>query len=404
MAIEDVASRVMLGHRHPDYRANRARYLEELRVRAPVLRNDQRRTGFVTSLADVDALLRDRGASADPRKASPTAPSRSVFRVREGRPLPMLLLDEPEHRRVRRLVAHAFTPRAIESWRERISEIAATLIDQFQDRDEVDLIESFCGPLPSQVIAEMLGVDARDWESFLEWSRDFVLLFQLRPSADQERRIAVAGAALDAYFERAIEQRRACPTNDLITTLIEAKEEGEHLTDPEIVVTCMNLLLAGNLTTTDLIGNGLVALLQHPVELARLRSEPQLIANAVEEILRFDGPVELVARTLLEPRTFSGCPFEAGDYVAACLAVGARDPEHAAVPHELDIARPDPQHLAFGAGIHVCIGAPLARLEAQIAIAAIVARFPGLRLADAPLRRRPIPAFSGFESIRVRTR
>ena len=404
MAIEDVVSRVTLGNRHPDYRVNRTRYLEELRVRAPVLRDDKHRRGILTSLADADALLRDRAASADPRKAAPTAASRSVFRVREGKPLPMLLLDEPEHRRLRRLVAYAFTPRAIESMRDRIGEIASSLIEQFQDRDEVDLIESYCSPLPSQVIAEMLGVDASEWETFLAWSNDFVLLFHFRPTADQERRIAAAGAGLEAYFERAIEQRRARPGNDLITAMIRAKDDGEQLTDPEIVVMCMNLLLAGNLTTTDLIGNGMVGLLQHPAQLARLRSEPQLIENAVEEILRYDGPVEAVARTLQEPRTFGGCPFAAGDYVMACIAVGAHDPALAPSPHELDIARPEPQHLAFGAGIHTCIGAPLARLEAQIAIAALVERFPAMRLAEAPLKRRPIPAFSGFVSIPVRTR
>lgn len=401
---EELATRVTLGMRHPDYRAARERWLDALRTRAPAMRNERQRVGVLTSLADADAMLRDRTASADPRKAAPGATSRRVFRIREGKTPSMLVLDEPEHRRLRRLVAHAFTPRAVEAMRPRITAIAHALLDRLAGRDELDLIEEYCAPLPSQVIAEMLGVDASEWELFREWSRDFVLLFQVRPTREQEERIARAGAELEAYFERVVEERRTRPGPDLVTALIRAEEEGEHLTSDEIVTMCMLLLLAGNLTTTDLIGNGIVALLQHPEQLARLRAEPTLIVNAVEETLRFDGPVETVARTLTEPRTFSGCPFATGDYVVASLVAGARDPALAPSPHAFDITRPEPQHLGFGAGIHICIGAPLARLEAQIAILAFIERFPALRLTCAPLFRRPIPAFSGYESVPVRIR
>lgn len=402
---EDLAARVTLGMRHPDYRSGRERWIDALRMRAPVLRTERLRVGVLTSLADADALLRDRAASADPRKAAPDAPNRKVFRVREGKSPSMLVLDEPAHQRFRRLVARAFTPRSVEAMRPRIEALTTSLLDAVAERDEFDLIEHFAAPLPSQVIAEMLGVEPSDWERFHAWSRDFVLLFQVRPSEDQERRIGEAGAALEQFFARVVDERRGRPGADLVTALIRAEDEaGDRLTPDEIVTMCMLLLLAGNLTTTDLIGNGLAALLTHEAQLARLRAEPSLIANAVEEMLRYDGPVELVARTLTEPRTFGGCPFHAGDYVMASLVSGAHDPALATDPHDFDIGRADPQHLAFGAGIHVCLGAPLARLEAQIAIAAFIERFPTLRLAAGVPRRRAIPTFSGYESIPVRTR
>jgi len=310
-------------------------------------------------------------------------------------------MDPPEHTRLRGLISKAFTPRAIEGMKPRIEEIVAMLLDVVAGGEGFDLIASFAGPLPTIVIAEMLGVDPADRQDFKRWSDDGVMAFDPLLPAELRERVAASSAELDAYFRGAIAHRRAAPRPDLISAMIAAEEDGVRMRDEELVTMCGLLLAAGNVTTTDLIGNGTLALLRHADELRKLREDPSLIRNAVEEMLRYDPPVTETGRIPLEGREIRGCPIGAGESVIPVLAAANHDPEVYPAPHRFDITREDTHHQSFGGGVHFCLGAPLARLEAQIALNALVQRFPGLRLAEAELEYRRIPGFRGLARLDV---
>jgi cytochrome P450 len=207
---------------------------------------------------------------------------------------------------------------------------------------------------------------------------------------------------LDAYFRRAIAERRAEPRDDLISSLVRVEESGDRLTDDEIVSMCSLLLTAGNITTTDLIGNGALALLQHPAEMQKLRDDPSLMANAVEEMLRYDAPVTQTGRTPMSDVTVAGCPIAKGQSITPSLASANHDPAANPEPHRFDVKRESPRHLSFGGGIHYCLGAPLARLEARIAFERLLARFPSLALADQALEWKNVPSFRGLARLIVR--
>jgi cytochrome P450 len=264
------------------------------------------------------------------------------------------------------------------------------------------VIEAFAGPLPVIVIAEMLGVDPADRRDFKRWS-DWQAM-SLNPLMTDEQRAAFvqADAELGAYLARVLAERRAGPRDDLISAMIAAEEAGDQLTDGEIVTMCELLLAAGNVTTTDLIGNGVWLLLRHPDQLRALRDDPALIGNAVEEILRFESPVVQTARIPLRDVEIGGCPIGRGESVVASLAAANRDPGRCPEPDRFDIRRAAIAHQSFGGGAHYCLGAPLARLEAQIAIPTLLRRFPRLRLAGEPLEWRALPAFRGLAALWVR--
>jgi pimeloyl-[acyl-carrier protein] synthase len=370
-------------------------FYEQLRSAGPVVWAPSLGRWLVTGHPEIVEVLRDERFSADRRKWKGFEPI--IEPGREGA-RSMLVVDPPDHTRLRGLVQQAFTPRVVEGLRPRIESLVREALDRAEDRGGMDLVADLAYPLPVTVIAELLGVPVEDRESFRRWSD--ALVGGLDPVAVSDRRAAVLAArdALATYLQRIIEGRRAAPRDDLLSHLIEAEEQGDRLSGPELVAMGVLLLVAGHETTVNLIGNGVNALLAHPDQLARLRDAPELVEPAVEELLRYDSPVQLTGRVALEELELGGRRVEPGQMVMLLLGAANRDPRVFPHPDRLDLGRAPNPHLAFGRGIHFCLGAPLARLEGQIAIAALVRRFPTLRLAGEPVRR-PTVTLRGFASL-----
>ena len=391
----------------PQFRDHPYEVLDSLRQRAPVLHDDQFNRWYLTRFDDVRLILRDKDMSADPRKANPAsyvARIAALTGTNVGSSAPsMLFMDDPDHRRVRGLVNKAFTLKAVEALRPRVREIATGLLAKI-DADEFDLMTAFAGVLPVIVIAEMLGIDPADRGSFRHWSEVSVAAFFNPFRTPQQSEAALqAQQELNAYFQKMIELRRATPRDDLISDMVHAEESGDHMTDEEIVTQCNLLLIAGNVTTTDLIGNGVKALLDHPQELAKLRARPELINNAIEEILRYDSPVTNSGRNVQRELTLRGCPMHLGDSITVSLAAANHDPDANPNPERFDIERADIQHQSFGGGKHTCLGAPLARVEAQEGITALLQRFPNLQPSARGLKYRTIPSFRGMSEYWLKT-
>jgi cytochrome P450 len=350
--------------------------------------------------ADVDALLRDhRRFSNDDRhrRGSRMAPSAATDAT--GRS--MLFLDPPDHTRLRALVSKAFTPHAVEALTPRIRAIAAQLLDAIGDAAEFDVIEAIAHPLPVIVMAELLGVPAEDRPRFRVWSHLRARTIEPTITARERREALRAAEALDRYFLGIIAQRRRQPRDDLISALAAVEEAGDRLTQRELLVMLRLLLVAGNETTTNLIGNGLLALLRHPDQLQLLRRDPGLLEWAVEEMLRYDPPVQVDARTALVDVEFDGRQIRKGQRVLALIGAANRDPEVFPDPDRFDITRRQTSHLAFGRGIHYCLGAPLARLEARLVFEALLERFVDLRLRTAAPRFKNNVVLRGLESLPV---
>ncbi len=387
-----------------EFQRDPAPALERLRRLDPVHFDSVLNRYVLTRNADIDALLWDRSLSVDPRKAAPgTFETMFVSAGYEGEQS-MLLSDPPYHTRLRSLVTKAFSAKAIAAMGPRIQELVDELLDAVDGPGVVDLIASLAGPLPTIVIAEMLGVDPARRADFKRWSDLGVMNFNPLLSHEERAKVAEAGAALDAYFRGAIAERREHPRKDLITLLVTAEENGDHLTEDEIVRMCGLLLAAGNVTTTDLIGNGVLALLQNPGEIKKLHNDPALIKNAVEEMLRYDPPVTQTGRISLSATQVDGVTIAEGQSITPMLAAANRDPEAHADPDRFDITRSDVEHHSFGGGVHYCLGAPLARLEAQLAVGTLIRRFPGIRLAGEQLEWRRVPGFRGLVRLPVHLR
>jgi len=345
----------------------------------------------LTRYEDVVAVLRD------PRLAKEAIAEFVAARLGTTAPagrFSMLDRDPPDHTRLRGLVNKAFTPRVVEALRPHIQQIVDGLLGRVEGDRAMDLIEDFAYPLPVIVICEMLGVPVEDRERFKAWGLaiarglDGILL---PPDSDVPRLAAEARDALTDYFRGLIVRRRAAPRADLLSALIAAEEAGDKLSEEELLATSILLLVAGHETTVNLIGNGSLALLRHPDQLRRLRDDPGLIAGAVEELLRYDGPVQRTARIPSEDVTIAGRTIAKGELVMPFIGAADRDPAQFPDPDRLDITRPDNRHIAFGWGIHFCLGAPLARVEGQIAINTLVQRLPKLALAtDEPAYRQSL--------------
>ena len=318
--------------------------------------------------------------------------------------LSMLDRDPPDHTRLRGLVSKAFTPRVVEVLRPHIQQIVDGLLDRVEGRGEMDLIEDFAYPLPVVVICEMLGVPVEDRDRFKTWGLDIARGLDavlLGPESEVVKRSSASRMALADYFRELIARRRAEPRADMLTDLIAAEEAGDKLTENELLATCILLLVAGHETTVNLIGNGSLALLRHPDQLQRLRDNPGLIGTAVEELLRFDGPVQRTARIPSADIAIGGKVIPKGDMVMPFIGAADRDPAQFPEPDRLDIGRTDNRHIAFGWGIHFCLGAPLARVEGQIAINRLVRRLPKLALAtEAPEFRQSL-TLRGLTSLPV---
>lgn len=361
---------------------------------------------LLTRHADIDAFLRDRRYCKDPRKLPPDHPIRRVLQVPEepDRQPPMIFLDPPEHTRLRRLVNQAFTPAAVEERRPRIREIAHELLDAIGTKTELDVVWDYARPLPIIVIAEMLGVAIDDRVKFAEWSNE--MMHGLNPFAAKELRNRALQARKDliAYFSGAIEEHRLAPKPDLLSALVAAEENGDRLSQTELVDLCLLLLLAGNLTTTDAIGSGVLALLEHPAQLDKLRRDRSLLPRAVEEILRWEPPFTSSRRLVMNDTEVAGCPVAAGTFVHGSLPSANRDPAVFADPETFDIAREKNPHLTFGAGIHMCVAAPLARAEVQIALDVLLSRCAKIELTTPAeeLQWKQIVFMRGLEKLPVR--
>ncbi len=348
---------------------------------------------LVTRYDDARALLADPRLSKDPRLAPADwqeAGRGRPLEDRSGLGTHLLTTDPPDHTRLRRLVSSAFTARRVEGLRGRIQEIADSLVDAIEKRDgEVDLVAEFAAPLPVTVICELLGVPGGDRADFRRWTGDVISSDPDAPDARGE-----ALAALYGFITDLIEARRAAGGDDLLGALIAAGDEQDRLTSAELVAMVFLLLLAGHETTVGLIGNGVLALLEHPAQLALLRERPDLLGAAVEEILRYDGPVEIATwRFTTEAVRVGGTEIPAGRPVLVALASADRDPDRFAEPDRLDIGRARPGHLAFGHGLHYCVGAALARVEGEVALGTLLRRLPDLALAvpaDRVRRRRSL--------------
>ena len=311
-----------------------------------------------------------------------------------GPGLSMLDRDPPDHTRLRGLVSKAFTPRVVEGLRPHIQRIVDGLLDQVEGAGVMDLIEDFAYPLPVTVICQMLGVPLEDRDRFKGWGLDIARGLDsiwLPPDSEVAQRSQASRQALSQYFRELIAERRARPRADMLTDLIAAEEAGDKLSEDELLATCILLLVAGHETTVNLIGNGTLALLRHPAEMARLREDPGLIGSAVEELLRYDGPVQRTARVPSEDVTIGGRTIAKDQLVMPFIGAADRDPAQFPDPDRLDIGRTDNRHIAFGWGIHFCLGAPLARIEGQIALGTLVKRLPRLSLAtDKPTFRQSL--------------
>ena len=364
----------------PEFRNDPYPGLKRLRERDPV---NETPIGIwrLARYADVNRLLHD--VPAGVRTTDGVLPG--VDESLAGQRQFMLHQDPPTHSRLRRLVSHAFTPRAINALRASIERIVDECLDRVaaRGRGEMDVIADLALPVPSTVICEMMGVPVADRERFTTWTAQatFGLAAPLMPPEVLQMAVT-AGMNLAQYFEGLIAARRSSLTDDLLSTLIRAEEAGDRLSAPELTSQSIGLLIAGFETTIGLIGNGMRALLLHPGELAKLRSRPELIASAVEECLRWDGPIILTARVLHVDVEFGGKTIPQNAMVWGMLAAADRDPEVFPDPDRFDVERKPNEHLAFGGGAHYCLGAHLARLEAQIAIGSLVRRFDDLTLVS----------------------
>jgi pimeloyl-[acyl-carrier protein] synthase len=316
----------------------------------------------------------------------------------------MLFRDPPDHTRLRGLVSQAFTPRMIERMRSHIQDIVDRLLDRVQNANAMDVIADLAYPLPVTVICEMLGVPTDAHSGICQWSADLARSVDaIGMPTDEEvvKRGRVAQQAMLDYFSDLIPERRQTPRDDLLSLLIAAEEQGDRLSEGELLITCILLFVAGHETTVNLIGNGLLALLNHPDELAKLRADLTLLPGAVEELLRYDSPVQRTARITNTDVELDGRKIAKGSLVVTAIGAANRDPAHFPDPDRLDITRRDNRHIAFGFGIHFCLGAPLARLEGQIAIDTLLRRMPGLRLVTSAPEWRESSTLRGLKRLPV---
>jgi cytochrome P450 len=316
----------------------------------------------------------------------------------------MIHMDPPDHTRLRGLVNKAFTPKTVEAMAGHIQEIINSLLDAVRSHGRMDLIEDFAYPLPVTVIAEMLGVPAEDRARFKHWSDEVSVVLGGDVAALSEtalRRATTAREELADYFKDIVRQRRKNPGTDLISALTQAEEEGGKLSEDELYSTVVLLLVAGNETTTNLIGNGMLALLRHPDEMRKVWDSPSRVPTAVEEMLRFDSPVQLTTRMAKTDLEIQGTKIQKGDWLYLVVGAANRDPAQFPDPDRFDVTRTENKHIAFGAGAHFCLGAPLARLEAQIAVRALRDHFPTLRVGEETIEYRNNFNLRGLKSLPV---
>jgi cytochrome P450 len=385
----------------PGARDNPHPPLEALRHNCPVMRDEMVKTWFLTRYADIRETVNDRSFVRHPLNAEEGSISRQLIEDDQPRRTSILFLDNPDHARVRPPLAKAFYAR-IQKMKPQIEAIIDDTIDAAPASGVFDLMAEIAVPIPVLVIARILGVDEDRLPDFRQWSEDVILSLNPVRTPQETARMENGSHALDAYFTELMDARRTAPQDDLITDMVQLQASGDApLTDDEIRINLGALLVGGNLTTTDLIGNGVWLFLTHPDQLAALKSNPALGTQAVEEVLRFEAPVSATSRIVEADRTVAGCPMKARQVVFCSLASANRDETMFEQSERFDITQKRASHVAFGGGPHICIGAPLARMEARRVFEKLFARYPDLSLPPQDLVWRALPFFRGLERLNV---
>lgn len=389
----------------PEFHQDPYPLYERMRREHPVYRSSQG-IWYLTGYADVDATLRDPRLSKDHARMrrwyGQRTGSEDLNRLRDRFGRSMLHADPPDHTRLRKLANKAFTARRTEGLRLRIEAIVDELLDAaIAAGPTMELIGAFAYPLPITVICELIGVPPDDRQRVRTWSRQLVNQTEAVLPPDACQRVGQAADEFEDYLRDLLDRRRAEPADDILSTLVAVAESDERLTENELISTCYLLLVTGHETTVNLIGNGTLALLRHPDQLRRLQQDPALIRSAVEELLRYDNSVQRVTRIVVGQVEVGGQTLDDGEFVSPVVAAANRDPEWFPDPNRLDLGRTHNRHLSFGNGPHFCLGAPLARLEGEVAIGALVRRLPALQLDTDTVEWRPKPALRGLERLPV---
>jgi hypothetical protein len=383
--VEKLETGIVFNPLREDLRVDPYPFYAELRRRDPFHRSLNADGWVLTRHADIQAVLRDTAFSADERNHRRFEQMRArMLRLGLSDPYAddrgsMLRLDPPDHTRLRGLVAKAFTPRAVERMRPRIEAILKELVESRPARGPMELVTELAAPLPVRVIAEMLGIPPEDHQRFRHWSNEVIR--SLGEASHEDRREAQrATQELEAYFQATVDARRKAPKDDLISSLVAAEDAGDRLKHNELFSTLVLLLIAGNETTTNLISNSVLALLRNPAQLELLRRNPETIPDALEELLRYDSPVQLTSRMVTRDTVLNGHSLKQGQQLVLLLGAANRDPDAFERPEQLDVTRREVRHLSFSHGIHFCLGAQLARLEASLALEALITKFPRFAL------------------------
>ncbi|MFJ4964749.1 cytochrome P450 [Streptomyces sp. NPDC088729] len=364
------------------------------------------RQWLIPHYTDVSGLLRDRRLgrtylhrfSHEEFGLTPPPAAHEPFHTLNGQGL--LDLEAPDHPRIRRLVSKAFTPRTVERLAPTVRRLACELVDAFVEQGGGDLLAAVAEPLPVAVIAEMLGVPEADRALLRPWSSAICGMFELNPSEETAEAAVRASIDFSAYLRELIAERRTSPGDDLVSALIAAHDDGERLSEQEMISTCVLLLNAGHEATVNTTVNGWRTLFHHPDRLAALRADPTLLPTAIEELLRFDTPLQMFERWVLDDIEIDGTVIPRGSEVALLFGSANRDPERFARPDTLDLSRSDNPHITFGAGIHYCLGAPLARLELSASFDELLRKAPGMRMTAEP-EWQPGYVIRGLKELRV---
>ncbi|MEO0449728.1 MAG: cytochrome P450 [Pseudomonadota bacterium] len=386
----------------PDARDNPHPRLRALRDNCPVLRDEAVKTWLLTRYDDVRATVNDRTFVRHPINAEEGSMTRMMVDPEdpEGRRSSILFQDDPDHSRNRLPLVKAFYAR-IKKMEPEIEAMIDRVIEAAPSSGRFDLMEHIAVPLPVMIIAHILGVDENRLDEFRDWSEGVILSLNPLRSPEEAAYMMASGEKLDAYFTELMEARRKDPRDDLISDMVTAQAEGGDFEDDELRTNLQALLVGGNLTTTDLIGNGVWLFLTHPKQMEALRADPSLAANAVEEVLRYEAPVQATSRIVSEDRAVAGCPMKKSQPVFMSLAAANRDPSKFEQPEAFDISTKRASHVSFGGGAHICIGAPLARIEARRVYQKLFERYPNMTLPDQDIVWRALPFFRGIEKLEV---
>ena len=394
----------------PEFVADPYPVYARLRESTPLFFHEPLQMWFAADHATCVALLKSNSLGHEPQRGVPSEQFASRQSPALHAPLVemqsrwMLLRDPPTHTRLRSLVHGAFAPPAIDRLRPQIQSAVDQLIAAALQKSEIDIVGDLAGPLPLMVIAEMFGVPGVDRHALHRWSRELADTVELSASRDVHDRGAAAAVEFSEYLRALVQERRRQPRQDVLSAFVHADARGDSLTEEELIATCTLLLVAGHETSTNFIGNGILALLRHPDQLELLKVHPELGPRAIEELLRYDSPVQTTFRTVLHDTEYGGRRLRQGATVCLMLGAANHDPAIFEEPHRLDITRDPNPHLSFSNGIHYCLGAPLARLEGQLAIQTLLSRVPQIELLDESPTYRKTWAARGLEALPVRFR